>query len=79
MATLGLSPLALPPMSFTSPVEIVTNAVEFQAIDPKLVVPAPKFLADRPRNPGELRDVDVSGVTAPARRIGHTLWGSGSS
>jgi hypothetical protein len=41
-------------MSFISTVEMVTNAVEFRAVDPKLFVLASRFLADCQWMPDEL-------------------------
>jgi HPt (histidine-containing phosphotransfer) domain-containing protein len=48
-------------------------------IDRKLAVLAPKFLADCRRMPDELRGAIESGDIAAARRLGHSLWGTGSS
>jgi hypothetical protein len=48
-------------------------------IDRRLVELAPKFLADCRRIPGEIRAAIESGDVVVPRRIGHSLWGSGSS
>jgi len=48
-------------------------------IDRKLAVLAPKFLTDCRRMPDELRRAIESGDIAAARRLGHSLWGTGSS
>lgn len=48
-------------------------------VNRKLAVLAPKFLADCRRMPDELRGALESGDIAVTRRIGHSLWGTGSS
>jgi hypothetical protein len=48
-------------------------------IDRKLAVLTSKFLADCRRMPDELRGAIESGNIAVTRRIGHSLWGAGSS
>jgi CheY-like chemotaxis protein len=48
-------------------------------IDRKLAVLAAKFLADCRGRQDELRGAIESGDTAVTRRIGHSLWGTGSS
>ncbi len=48
-------------------------------IDHRLAVLVPKFLANCRRIPGELLGAIESGDIAATCRIGHSLWGTGSS